>query len=98
MAHTYISDLIHCVFSTKHRQNTIPSHLQTRLCSFLGGIARKNGFKAIAVGGTQNHAHILLSLSPVLLFCGAGALARVLPAKRTPAPTNPIHELTFCLK
>lgn len=28
----------------------------------MGGIARKNGFKALIVGGMENHAHVLLSL------------------------------------
>ncbi len=62
MSHTYVSELIHCVFSTKQRRNCIPTKMQSRLWSFLGGIARKNAFKAIAVGGTENHVHILLSL------------------------------------
>jgi putative transposase len=36
--------------------------MQPDLWSFLGGIARKNEFKALIVGGTENHVHILLSL------------------------------------
>jgi putative transposase len=39
-----------------------PHRHPERLWSFLGGIARKNGFKAIAIGGTENHVHALLSL------------------------------------
>ncbi len=62
MAHTYVSALYHCVFSTKERRGSIPPAKQTDLWSYLGGIARKNGFKALAVGGTDNHAHLLLSL------------------------------------
>jgi len=62
MSHTYVSQLVHIVFSTKGRSNQIPEEIQQRLWSFLGGIARKNGSKAIASGGTKNHAHILLSL------------------------------------
>jgi REP element-mobilizing transposase RayT len=62
MSHTYISDLVHIVFSTKNRRNLIPADTNERLWSFMGGIARKNGFKAIAVGGTENHVHALLSL------------------------------------
>ena len=62
MSHTYTSDLFHCVFSTKERRNLIKEDFQPRLWSFLGGIARKNGFKTIAVGGTANHVHIPLSL------------------------------------
>ena len=62
MAHTYVSDLIHCVFSTKNRRKLIAPEVQPELWSFLGGIARKNGFKALVVGGTEDHAHVLLSL------------------------------------
>lgn len=66
MSHTYISNLVHCVFSTKLRRNLIPAEIQPELWSFLGGIARKNGFKALMVGGTENHVHILLSLQATM--------------------------------
>ena len=62
VSHTYVSDLVHCVFSTKNRRNWISPEIQSDLWAFLGGIARKNGFKALIVGGTENHVHILLSL------------------------------------
>jgi REP element-mobilizing transposase RayT len=62
MGHTYISALFHCVFSTKGRRGIIPTAKQTDLWAYLGGIARKNGFKALAVGGTDNHVHVLVSL------------------------------------
>ena len=51
MSHIYISDLVHCVFSTKNRRNLVSPDLQADLWAFLGGIARKNGFKALIVGG-----------------------------------------------
>lgn len=76
MSHTYVSDLVHCVFSTKERRNLIPAEKQSRLWSFLGGIARKNGFKAIAVGGTQNHLHVLLSLSATITLAKAMQLIK----------------------
>ena len=62
MSHTYTCGFFHCVFSTKQRRNLIPEEMQPRLWSFLGGIARKNGFKTIAIGGIANHVHLLLSL------------------------------------
>jgi putative transposase len=62
VSHTYVSDLVHCVFSTKERRNLIRPEIQADLWAFLGGIARKNGFKALIVGGTENHVHALLSL------------------------------------
>ena len=62
MSHTYVSDFVHCVFSTKNRRNLIPAEVQSDLWAFVGGIARNNGFKALIVGGIENHLHALLSL------------------------------------
>jgi putative transposase len=62
MSHTYCSRLYHCVFSTKDRRPIIPLDLKDRLWPFLAGIARMNKFKALAVGGMPDHAHLLLSL------------------------------------
>jgi putative transposase len=64
MGHTYTSTLMHCVFSTKERRNLIPADLQPQLWAYMGGIARQHGMKALAVSGTENHAHLLLSLPP----------------------------------
>ena len=76
MAHTYVSELIHCVFSTKQRRNLISPEVQPRLWAFLGGVARKNGFKALIVGGTENHVHILLSLPATLPLAKAVQLVK----------------------
>ncbi|HLW83958.1 MAG TPA: IS200/IS605 family transposase [Candidatus Sulfotelmatobacter sp.] len=76
MSHTYISDLVHCVFSTKLRQNLIPPEIQPELWAFIGGVARENGFKALMVGGTENHVHILLSLPATLPVAKAMQLVK----------------------
>jgi putative transposase len=76
MSHTYVSDLVHCVFSTKERRKLIPSEIQPQLWSFLGGIARKNGFKALMAGGTENHVHILLSLPATIPLAKAVQLLK----------------------
>ena len=62
MSHSYVSNLIHCVFSTKQRKKAISADLEQRLWPFIGGIARENKMKALAVGGTEDHIHALLSL------------------------------------
>jgi putative transposase len=62
MPHTHYSILVHCVFSTKERRPLIPSDLKGRLWPYIAGIARLNKFKALAVGGMLDHAHVLLSL------------------------------------
>jgi len=76
VSHTYISDLVHCVFSTKLRQNLIAPDVQSELWAFLGGIAHKNGFKALIVGGTENHVHVLLSLPATMPLAKAMQLMK----------------------
>jgi len=76
MSHTYISQLMHVVFSTKKRCSSIPPDMQERLWSYLGGIAQKNGFKTVAVGGTENHVHILLSLPATMPLAKAVQLLK----------------------
>jgi REP element-mobilizing transposase RayT len=76
MAHTYVSELIHYVFSTKQRRNLISTEIQPQLWAFLGGVARKNGFKALMVGGTENHVHILLSLPATMPLAKAVQLVK----------------------
>ncbi len=66
MAHTYIANFTHLVFSTKNRNNTIPPELQEKLWAYLLGIANNLRIKTVAVGGTSNHIHILLALPPTM--------------------------------
>ena len=62
MAHSYASCLYHCVWSTKQRQRLITPELQERLWRYIGGIANQNRMKARAIGGVDDHMHLLLSL------------------------------------
>ena len=61
MPHTYCSSLFHCVFSTKERRRLIAEDMRERLWAYIGGIAREHEMRALAVGGTEDHVHILLS-------------------------------------
>ena len=71
MAHSYVCQYIHCVFSTKGRQRIIAPVFQDRLWPYLGGIARENKMSAIAVNGTADHAHILLALPSTMTISKA---------------------------
>ncbi len=59
---SYVSAYFHCVFSTKDRRPLITPELRARLWPFMGGIARQNDLKAVEIGGTEDHVHILLSV------------------------------------
>jgi putative transposase len=60
--HSFSSSLHHCVFATKGREPLLTPEIRERLWPYLGGIARENSMKAIAIGGVADHVHILLSL------------------------------------
>jgi putative transposase len=60
--HSFISVHVHCVWSTKNRDPSLHSKLRERLWPYLGGIARENKMKALAIGGAADHVHIVLSL------------------------------------
>ncbi len=66
MPHSYSRCLIHYVFSTKDRRKLILPEIRDRLWAYLGGIARENEMKALAVGGTDDHVHMLVSLPSTL--------------------------------
>ena len=76
MSHSYVSNLMHCTFSTKDRYSAIDSELESRLWPYLGGIARENRMKALAIGGTADHVHALLSLPGMLSFSKAVQLIK----------------------
>jgi putative transposase len=62
MAHSYPNVLIHCVFSTKERQDVIPSELMDKLWRYLAGIGTNHHMQILEAGGTANHVHLLLVL------------------------------------
>jgi REP-associated tyrosine transposase len=76
MSHRYESLLVHCVFSTKNRERIIPAPMKQKLWAYIGGIARTNDFKALAVGGMLDHVHALLSLPATLAVAKAVQLIK----------------------
>ena len=74
--HSFISCHLHCVWSTKDRTPFLDSDLRARLWPYLGGIARENKMKAIAVGGVADHVHILISLPGTLSVAKAVQLLK----------------------
>ena len=71
MGHSFVSGYMHYVFSTKERRNLIALDLRERLWAYMGGIARENSMKALSVGGTDNHAHLLVSLPSTITIAKA---------------------------
>ena len=76
MPHSYASILMHCVWSTKERHKALDAGVRERLWAFIGGIARQNGMKALAVGGIEDHVHVLLSLPATMAVSKAVQLLK----------------------
>lgn len=66
MATTLTRVLVHVVFSTKDRHNLITPDVEPELYAYLGGICRGHESPALAICGTENHVHLLISLSKKL--------------------------------
>lgn len=74
--HSFTSCLIHCIWSTKNREPYLTAQLRERLWPYLGGIAKQNKMKELAVGGGSDHVHILLSLPSTLPIAKAVQLLK----------------------
>jgi len=66
MASTLTSILLHITYSTKHRMDLISADHEADLYAYTGGICRRLASPLLAMGGTSNHVHLLVSLSKTL--------------------------------
>src|SRR5437762_10619551 len=67
---------MHCTFSTKQRLPSIEPELESRLWPYIGGIARENRIKPLAIGGIADHIDALLSLPATMSFAKAVQLIK----------------------
>ena len=63
------SNLVHCVFSTKDRADTIPD--PPALGRYFGGVAREKKIPLVIAGGTRNHVHLLIALPAAMALAKA---------------------------
>ncbi len=63
MAQTLVAIYMHVVFSTKHRQPFITPDVEPDLYRYMNGIARSLNSPCLAINGTENHTHLLVSPS-----------------------------------
>lgn len=57
---------IHIVFSTKERRPLLQEQIRDELYAYLGGTLRNLEAPALAIGGTEDHVHILCRLPRTL--------------------------------
>ena len=66
MSHAYARNHLHIIFGTKGRRASIKPQVQEHLWAYIHGIARNYKMDLEAIGGTDNHVHLLLVLPPKL--------------------------------
>lgn len=60
MSNTYTKIYLHIVFAVKDREALLPPLVQDRIYRYMVTVLRDKGHFPIAVGGTENHVHILI--------------------------------------
>ena len=81
MPHTFSKICVHVIFSTKGRREIIKKELQPRLWAYLAGIAKNHDIAILAVGGAEDHIHLLFHLPPKLALAKAVLLLKANSSK-----------------
>jgi REP element-mobilizing transposase RayT len=63
MSQSLVKNLLHLIFSTKHRNLWLPAEVRPRLYAYQAGIFQKWDSPALVIGGVEDHVHALFSLS-----------------------------------
>lgn len=62
MGNTFIALYVHAVFRTKNSERVLSADVCDKLYPYMGGVVRDENMKLLAIGGTDDHVHVLLSL------------------------------------
>lgn len=63
MSQSLVKNLLHLVYSTKHRQPWINKDIRDKLYAYQSGIFEAWDSPALLIGGVEDHVHALFSLS-----------------------------------
>src|SRR3954470_19174242 len=64
MSHAYTRNYVHITFSVHGRRRVIKPAIQNSLWLVIADIARNYGVDVRAVGGVEDHVHLLINLPP----------------------------------
>jgi putative transposase len=91
MAHTYPNVLVHCIFSTKNRSNSIPDDLREKLSMYFAGIGKGHDIPVLCAGGTANHAHLLIALPATVPLAKAIQVLKQIPLAGLESMVSILH-------
>lgn len=69
MAHAYARNYVHLIFGTKGRRPWIRE--PDRMHAYIIGIAKEYAIDVVAIGGTEDHVHVLMTLPPKIAVAHA---------------------------
>ena len=81
MSHSYSQNHVHLVFSTKNREKRISKEFQPRLWAYMAAICKNHEMLTFAIGGMEDHVHILFRLPPTLTLVRAVTLVKANTSK-----------------
>jgi len=64
MANTYTQLFVHSTFSVRNRLKLILPRFKDELYKYITGIIRNKKHKLYAIGGIEDHIHVLVSMRP----------------------------------
>jgi putative transposase len=63
MSQSLVKNLVHLVYSTKHREPWLPNEHRDALFAYQAGIFKEWESPALIIGGVEDHVHALFALS-----------------------------------
>ena len=63
MSQSLVKNLVHLVYSTKHREPLVPKEHRDVLFAYQAGIFKQWKSPALVIGGMEDHVHALFALS-----------------------------------
>ena len=76
MSHSYAQNHIHLVFSTKNREKVFARDFLPRLWSYTAAVCKNHDLLTFAVGGMEDHIHLLFRLPPTMTLANAVSLVK----------------------
>lgn len=73
---SYISNLVHFIWSTARREPTLRPEWEERLHPYIAGILENTRSKLLCAGGIEDHIHLLVSLHASLSLADAANLMK----------------------
>ena len=63
---SYLAVTLHLIWATRNRLPCITADIEQRLYDYFAATARNKSCDILAIGGVENHVHILLTLPATL--------------------------------